>query len=145
MGPSSSVYEAKWKGLPRSEERFAGRMSNAERISYYYGAPGKPLVCVTCGSKELVLALPPLCATCLKRASVVEILKRLPLLDGTRSSVRSGRACRVAKSALLAGCLMRSGYPTTRCPRQAIGLRHLWLEGAGAGPAPAMRHVPEKG
>ena len=72
----------KWKGLPRSEERFAGRMSNAERISYYYGAPGKPLVCVTCGSKELVLALPPLCATCLKRASVVEILKRLPLLDG---------------------------------------------------------------
>ena len=32
--------------------------------------------------RELVLALPPLCATCLKRASVVEILKRLPLLDG---------------------------------------------------------------
>ena len=57
-------------------------MSLSERISYYYGAPGKPLVCVTCGSKELVLALPPLCATCLKRASVVETLKRLPLLDG---------------------------------------------------------------
>ena len=71
----------KWKGLPRSEERFAGRMSNAERISYYYGAPGKLLVCVTCGAKELVLALPPLCATCLKRASVVETLKRLPVLN----------------------------------------------------------------
>ena len=63
--------------MPRSEERFAGRMSLSERISYYYGAPGKPLVCVTCGSKELVLALPPLCATCLKGASVVETLKQL--------------------------------------------------------------------
>ena len=72
----------KWKDLPRSEERFAGRMFNAERISYYYGAPGKPLVCVTCGSKELVLALPPQCVTCLKRASVVETLKRLPMLNG---------------------------------------------------------------
>ena len=71
----------KWKGLPRSEERFAGRMSNAERISYYYGAPGKPLVCVTCGAKELVLALPPLCATCLKEASASETLKRLPVLN----------------------------------------------------------------
>ena len=66
--------------MPRSEERFAGRMSNAERISYYYGAPGKPLVCVTCGSKELVLALPPQCAPCLKEASASETLKRLPVI-----------------------------------------------------------------
>ena len=64
----------KWKGLPRSEERFAGRMSNAERISYYYGAPGKPLVCATCGSKELVLALPALCATCRRPSVITEAL-----------------------------------------------------------------------
>ena len=70
----------KWKGLPRSEERFAGRMSLSERISYYYRAPGKRLVCVTCGANELVLALPPQCATCLKRASASETLKRLPVI-----------------------------------------------------------------
>ena len=69
-----------WTGYPRSEERFAHRMSNAERISYYYGAPGKPLVCVTCGSKELVLAKPPQCATCRTEASASETLKRLPVI-----------------------------------------------------------------
>ena len=40
-----------------------------------------PLVCVTCGAKELAVALPALCATCLKRASALETLKRLPVLD----------------------------------------------------------------
>ena len=69
-----------WKGYPRSEERFARRMSNAERIAYYYGAPGKPLVCITCGSKELVLARPPQCATCREKASASETLKRLPVI-----------------------------------------------------------------
>ena len=31
----------KWKGLPRSEERFAGRMSNAEQISLLLRRPGQ--------------------------------------------------------------------------------------------------------
>ena len=70
----------KWKALPRSEERFASRMSLSKRITYYYGTPGKPLVCVTCGSKELVLARPPQCATCLETASASETLKRLPVI-----------------------------------------------------------------
>ena len=73
----SDTHEIKckmWKIVPRSEERFANYMSNAKRISYYYGAPGEPLVCVACGAKELVLARPPQCVTCLKRAGVVETL-----------------------------------------------------------------------
>ena len=70
----------KWKGLPRSEERFAGRMSLSERITYYYGAPGKPLVCATCGAAELVVARPPLCLTCREKASASETLKRLPVI-----------------------------------------------------------------
>ena len=58
-----------WKAVPRDEWRFARqRRSLSELISYYYGAPGKPLACVACGSKELVLARPPQCATCRKKA-----------------------------------------------------------------------------
>ena len=70
-----------WKAVPRDEWRFARqRRSLSELISYYYGAPGKPVACVTCGSKELVLARPPQCATCWKKASASETLKRLPVI-----------------------------------------------------------------
>ena len=71
--------------MPRSEERFAGRMSLSERISYYYGAPGKPLVCVTCGSKELVLAMPPLCATC-RRGTPTMITEALVTITRTEAN-----------------------------------------------------------
>lgn len=69
-----------WKVVPKNEWRFAQRLSFSDRIAYYYGAPGKPLVCTTCGSKELVLARPPLCATCREKASASETLKRLPVI-----------------------------------------------------------------
>ena len=69
-----------WKVVPRHEWWFAERLSFSERIAHYYGAPGKPLVCVTCGSKELVLARPPPCATCREKASASETLKRLPVI-----------------------------------------------------------------
>ena len=70
-----------WKVVPKDEWRFAQRLTFSERISYYYGAPGKPLVCVTCGSNELVLARPPQCAPCLKKAGALETLKRMPVLN----------------------------------------------------------------
>ena len=73
----------KWKALPRREERFAGRMSLSERISYYCGTPGKSLVCVTCGATELVVARPPLCLMCRQGASASETLKRLPVIPAS--------------------------------------------------------------
>ena len=45
-----------------------------------YGCSGELLVCVTCGSEELVQAQPPLCATCRHKASASETLKRLPVV-----------------------------------------------------------------
>ncbi len=45
-----------------------------------YDCSGELLVCVTCGSEELVQAQPPLCATCRHKASASETLKRLPVV-----------------------------------------------------------------